>query len=145
MIGRSQPLEGRPVVVHFFAMWCEACMLEMPAVRELEHSLARLETPLIWISLDDPKDAFKVGALLRRHGLKATAAGRAALLEAPDPGPITARFNPRWQAELPATFVVLQSGEVAASHLGTTPVEMILKEARNQINAGHPPPARSTK
>jgi thiol-disulfide isomerase/thioredoxin len=134
----------RPTVVHFWASWCEACVRELSEMRQLQRSLKDLDAPLLWISLDPPKDASKVGAFMRGHGLEA----RALLLDAPDPAPVTSRFNPRWQAELPATFVVLQSGVVAASHLGPTPIDVVLKEVRDLIRAsraGQPSPARRTK
>jgi thiol-disulfide isomerase/thioredoxin len=138
----------RPVIVHFWATWCEACVRELSEMRELERSARDLDVPLWWVSLDAPKDSLKVAAFMRQHHLLAEVAGRGALLDAADPGPITTRFNPRWQAELPATFVVLQSGAVAASHRGPTPVDVVLKEVRELIRtqqAGRAAPVRRTE
>jgi thiol-disulfide isomerase/thioredoxin len=138
----------RPTVVHFWATWCEACILELPEIRRLEHGLQDLRVPLLWLSLDHPDSLAKVAAFMQEKALLASPGSRAALLDAPDPGPITARFDPHWQAELPATFVMLQSGAVVASHLGPTPVDVVLKEVRTQLNASHAgqsPPARRTK
>jgi thiol-disulfide isomerase/thioredoxin len=138
----------RPTVVHFWATWCDQCVRELPEIVRLERGLQDSGVPLLCISLDAPESLAKVAAFMQERALPAEPSSRAALLDAPDPKPITARFNAHWHAELPATFVVLQSGAVAASHLGTTPVEVILKEVRDQIatsHAGQPSPARRTK
>jgi peroxiredoxin len=134
----------RPTVVHFWATWCEACVRELPALRQLEVGLADLGATTLLISLDDPGSPASVLRFLSAHGLLIPSA-QSALLDAPDPTPVTQRFDPHWGAQLPATFVVLQSGAVTASHLGRTPTGRILREVRDQIvpkNAGVPPPAR---
>jgi thiol-disulfide isomerase/thioredoxin len=133
-----------PTVVHFWAGWCEQCLHELPEIRRLEQSLADLKAKLVLVSLD--KDASLPVSVLGRFGIGNQSL--MLLLDAPDPKPVTARFNAHWQAELPATFVVLQSGAVAASHLGTTPVDVILKEVRAQIAKSRPgefSPARRTQ
>ncbi len=135
----------RPTVVHFWATWCAECVRELPEMRRLERGLQELGAPLVWISLDRPDSLARVAAFMQERALLASPGSQAALLDAPDPGPVTARFDSRWQAELPATFVMLQSGAVAASHLGPASVEVVLKEVRSHINAGQAPPVRRTK
>jgi len=131
-----------PTVVHFWAAWCKECVQELPEISRLERSLKELKAQLILVSLDKP--ASTSSSVLQHFGLGGSNVV-ALTLDAPDPSLITARFDSRWQAGLPATFVVLQSGAVAASYLGHTPVSTVLEEVRNQINAGESPPARRTK
>jgi len=141
VVGQSQ----RPTVVHFWATWCESCVRELPAIRQLGQRLQHLGSPLLLISLDSPDRLATVAAFVEARRLLTPPSGQALLLDAPDPGPLTARFDPTWDAKLPATFVVLQSGVVAASHLGHTPVSTIVEEVRTLTNAGDPPPARRMK
>ncbi len=114
-------------------------------MRRLGRGLKELNAQLVLVSLD--KDAVTSDSALRHFGVTGPTL-IPLVLEADDPQPITARFSAKWRAELPATFIVLESGQVVASHLGTTPVERILEEVRDQIqapDAGTAFPARRTK
>jgi len=143
---QSSKKSETPTVVHFWATWCGPCVAEMPEILRLQSGLAVLGAQMVLVSLDPPKDAVKVAGFLREHRLLEVSGTEAVLLDAPDPAPITKRFDRHWSAQLPATFVVLQSGAVVSSHLGTTPVDAVLGEVRERIDALHagPAPVRRT-
>jgi len=111
-----------PVIVHFWATWCRACVAEMPKLRKLQAEAARRGIPMVGVSMDPPEKADEVAELARREGLTF----QNVILDAPDPVPVVRRFDPRWKAELPATFLALQSGEIVDSFLGSTPVKKVL-------------------
>jgi thioredoxin-like negative regulator of GroEL len=79
---------------------------------------------MIGVSMDPKEKSGEVAEFARREGLTF----QNVILDAPDPEPVVRRFDPRWRAELPATFLALQSGVVVDSFLGTTPIKKI--EAR---------------
>ena len=119
-----------PTVVHFWATWCRTCLDELPEVRRLAKGLEGSGADLLFVSLDDPRKSEKVAKFMKDKGLLSTRQARGALLEAEDPGPVTARFDAKWTAQLPATFFLLESGTTVASHLGPTPVDAVLAEVR---------------
>ncbi len=94
--------DGKPVIVHFFAMWCAACVTEMPLVRRALLEAERRGAHVVLLSLDEPESASsKLPAFLARTRLEFTTY----LLHAPDPEPVTKLFDPLWMGDLPATFV----------------------------------------
>lgn len=49
-------LEGRVVLVNFWATWCEPCESEMPAMERLYQSLPRDRFELVAVAIDDEED-----------------------------------------------------------------------------------------
>jgi len=124
-----------PVVVHFWATWCRACVAEMPKIRKLQAAAAARGLPMIGVSMDPSEKAPEVAEFARREGLTF----QNVILSAPDPEPVVRRFDPRWRAELPATFLALQSGVIVDSFLGSTPV----KKIEGQLDQLLDPPAKA--
>ena len=109
----AQQQDGRPLIVHFFATWCEPCREELPRIRPALQQAAKRGARVVLFSLDDRKDKKVVERFLRKFGLDAPAW----ILAAPDPEPIAALLDPNWSGGLPATFVV-QRGRLLQSFLG---------------------------
>ncbi|MHB1846648.1 MAG: TlpA disulfide reductase family protein [Deltaproteobacteria bacterium] len=116
-----------PVVLHFWATWCGACVRDMPKVHELARKLGQLGIPLVGASLDAPAKEEEVMAFLEKAQVGFDAM---AILDSPSPQPIVDRLDPAWNAQLPATFLLDGSGKTVAAYLGPTPVEKILSDAR---------------
>jgi cytochrome c biogenesis protein CcmG/thiol:disulfide interchange protein DsbE len=55
---------GRPVLVNFWATWCEPCLLELPSLIQLHHDQPGLI--ILAVSIDDDPDAYKT-FLVRHH------------------------------------------------------------------------------
>lgn len=49
-------LEGKVVLVNFWATWCEPCKREMPAMERLYNSLPREDFEMVAISIDESKE-----------------------------------------------------------------------------------------
>lgn len=49
-------LEGKVVLVNFWATWCEPCEREMPAMERLYNSLPRDRFEMVAISIDESRD-----------------------------------------------------------------------------------------
>jgi thioredoxin-like negative regulator of GroEL len=129
-----------PVVVHFWATWCKACVSEMPKIRKLQEAATARGLPMIGVSMDPKDKNIEVAAFIHREGLTF----RNVILDAPDPVPVVRRFDPHWRAELPATFLALQSGVIVDSFLGSTPLKKIEGQL-DQLLASPPTKAESAK
>lgn len=55
---------GHPVLVNFWATWCEPCLLELPSLIQLHHDQPGLV--ILAVSIDDDPDAYKT-FLVRHH------------------------------------------------------------------------------
>jgi thiol-disulfide isomerase/thioredoxin len=99
-------LRGRPVVVNFWATWCEPCVREFPLLARTAagHRAARLA--VVGVLFQDQPDAAR--AFIRRHG-----GGWPVGVDAD--GRTTAAWG---VVGLPQTFFVRPDGTLAAHQLG---------------------------
>ena len=59
-------LRGQIVVVNFWATWCGPCQEELPRLSLLSQEWAGKDIRLIAVSIDEPKDAARIGPMLER-------------------------------------------------------------------------------
>ena len=101
--GRTASLDqyrGRPLVINFWASWCEPCQREMPSLVRLNETLAPGGLSIVAVSIDTNRSA--VDAFLNRRPL-----------------PMRVLLDPRHAAAdrfgvglIPASFVVDSEGRV---------------------------------
>lgn len=106
----------RPVVLHFWATWCEACREEFPALRPQLTQLPSKGVGVLLISIDRPEDRQRAQQMLADFKLQKL---RAVLLDAPDPAPVARAVGEKgWDGTLPATFVFDAKGKLRKSFIG---------------------------
>ena len=92
----------RPLVVHFWATWCEQCRDEMPGIANVFSEFHDDGIRVVLVSLDDAEERQgKVRKFLDEHHVQ----GERYLLATFDPKPVIQRVDPSWGGGLPATFV----------------------------------------
>jgi thiol-disulfide isomerase/thioredoxin len=93
---------GEVVVVHFWATWCAACQVEMPALEAFRAAHAQDGVTIVAISMDDPENRAQVATALVRYGFAGAMAGDAQ----------AAGYGRIWR--LPISFVVDRRGLLRA-------------------------------
>ena len=105
----------KPLLVNFWATWCDPCREEFPDLVKIDSEYRRLGLDFVTVSLDDPPDIkTKVPKFLQE--MKATMP--AYLLNVSDPEPAITAVDPKWQGDLPATILYTSGGQIAFKHFG---------------------------
>jgi thiol-disulfide isomerase/thioredoxin len=105
----------RPLLVNFWATWCDPCRDEFPDLVKIDQQYRPGSLDFAAISLDDPKD---LRTEVPRFLQQMNATMPAYLLNVPDPEPAITAVDPKWQGDLPATFLYNAKGEVVYKHFG---------------------------
>ncbi|MEL6347993.1 MAG: TlpA disulfide reductase family protein [Myxococcota bacterium] len=65
-------LQGKVVLMNFWATWCAPCMAEMPHLQQMYTDLKEQGFEVISISIDDARDRSKIKPLVKSKGLDFT-------------------------------------------------------------------------
>jgi thiol-disulfide isomerase/thioredoxin len=119
----------RPLLVNFWATYCDPCRDEFPDLVKIDKEYRPHALEFVTVSLDDVSD-IKTGVPKFLDSMKATMP--AYLLSVTDPEPAINLVDPRWQGDLPATYLYNEKGEVVYKHIGrVNPIE--LREAIEKV------------
>lgn len=105
--------DGATVVLHFWAIWCPACVDEFPKLAPALKKALEGGAKVALFSLDPPEARdLQVPRFLAKYDVP----GRSYLLDA-DPEPVVKVVDPSWPlGDLPATFVFREGKLVKAFH-----------------------------
>lgn len=106
---------ARPLLVNFWATWCDPCREEFPELVTIDKQYREKGLDFIAVSLDDLADIkTAVPEFLRE--MRATMP--AYLLNAGDPDLALSAVDPEWRGALPATFLYDSQGKIAYKRFG---------------------------
>jgi thiol-disulfide isomerase/thioredoxin len=105
---RLTALRGHPVILHFWATWCEPCHEELPALEAMARHLADSGVILVAVAIDEEADAARV----RRH---AQDLGVTFPVYLAREGTISERY---WSWGIPVTYLIDPQGQLVARSLG---------------------------
>ena len=105
---------GKPLLVTFWATWCEPCRDEYPMLNELAKQYAPQGLKVVGVSMDDDGDLILMRRFLARYkpvftNYRKKAGSQAAFDRAVLPG---------WNGALPASFFYAEDGRQIAHVLG---------------------------
>ncbi len=116
----------RPLLVNYWATWCDPCRAEFPDLVKIDRDYRAKGLDFIAISLDDLADIkTAVPKFLRLMKAKMPVY----LLNVADPEPAINLVDREWGGALPATFLYNNKGEVVYKHFGRVKAD----ELRNAI------------
>ena len=112
---QRDPKDTRPLLINFWATWCDSCREEFPDLVKIDADYRAKDLNFVAISLDDVADIkTKVEPFLKE--MKATMP--VVLLNVNDPEPAIHTVDPTWQGDMPATFLYDKDGKVVFKHFG---------------------------
>ncbi|HJZ86438.1 MAG TPA: TlpA disulfide reductase family protein [Polyangia bacterium] len=95
-------VHGHPIVIDFFATWCQPCREALPALERLRARFEPAHVEFITISIDAPSARAEVERFVREHKLQSRV-----LLD-----PKRAAFDRMGVRKLPTTYIVDPEGVV---------------------------------
>src|SRR5437588_2107553 len=107
--------DTRPLLINFWATWCDPCREEFPDLVKLDADYRNRGLNFIAISLDDVTD-IKTAVPKFLTEMKATMP--VVLLNVNDPEPAIKVVDANWDVQLPATFLYDKDGKVVYRHFG---------------------------
>jgi thiol-disulfide isomerase/thioredoxin len=111
---------GKPVLVNFWATYCEPCRDEYPMLNELAKQYAPQGLKVIGVSMDDDGDLILMRRFLARYKPVFPNYRKKAGEEA-DFRQFTQAVLPSWNGSLPATFFYGKDGRQAGHMFGEGP------------------------
>jgi thiol-disulfide isomerase/thioredoxin len=112
----------RPLLVNFWATWCVPCREEFPDLVKIDTEYRPHALDFVTVSLDDLTE-INPGVPNFLVSMKATMP--AYFLKEADPEPAINAVDPRWQGDLPATFLYNERGEVIFKHIGRVDIAQL--------------------
>lgn len=105
---------GKPLLVTFWATWCEPCRDEYPMLNELARQYAPQGLKVVGVNLDDDGDLILMRRFMARYkpvfpNVRKKKGGEAEFVEAVLPG---------WKGAIPASFFYAQDGRQIGHLLG---------------------------
>ena len=106
---------SRPLLVNFWATWCEPCRAEFPDLIKIAGEYRAKGLDFITVSIDDVAE---INTTVPRFLKEMRAFMPAYLLNTLEPEAAIGYVDPAWSGSLPATFLYDAQGKVVFKHLG---------------------------
>jgi thiol-disulfide isomerase/thioredoxin len=118
---------GKPLLVNFWATWCEPCREEYPMIVDLAKQFASQGLVVVGVSMDDDSDMNLVRRfLVRNHpGFPNYRQKPGIDLDAFYPA-----VNPEWHGTMPETVFYAADGHIVGSFVGSRPREVFEQDIR---------------
>jgi thiol-disulfide isomerase/thioredoxin len=126
---QRDPKNARPLLVNFWATWCDPCREEFPDLVKIDNEYRPKGLDFVTVSLDDLAD-IKTGVPQFLKEMKATMP--AYLLHVEDQSEAIEAVSPTWGGGLPATFLFDAQGQIVYSKTGIVKLDL-LKEEINKV------------
>ena len=112
---QRDPKDTRPLMVNFWATWCDPCREEFPDLVRIDADYRTKGLKFVAVSLDDVAD---IKTTVPQFLKEMKASMPVVLLNVNDPEPAIKMVDPTWDGQLPATFLYDKEGKVVFRHFG---------------------------
>lgn len=110
-----EPNDARPMLVNFWATWCDPCREEFPDLVKIDEDYTSKKLNFVTISLDEVSE---LKAEVPKFLKEMKASMPTVLLNVSDPEPAIKLIDTAWDGQLPATFLYDKDGKVVFKHFG---------------------------
>jgi thiol-disulfide isomerase/thioredoxin len=108
------PKDTRPLLVNFWATWCDGCREEFPDLVKIDNDYRAKGLNFLSVTLDEVSDKPKAVDFLKE--MKATMP--VVLLNVNDPEPAIHAVDEKWDGAMPATFLYDREGKLVFKYFG---------------------------
>jgi len=127
-----QQYQGKPLLVTFWATWCEPCRDEYPMLNELAKQYAPQGLKVVGVNLDDEGDLI----LMRRFIARYKPIFPNYRKKPGEEGPFRDAVLPGWNGSLPASFFYAKDGRQVGQFVGERKREEYESAIRSLLGAG---------
>ncbi len=124
--------DTRPLLLNFWATWCDPCREEFPDLVRLDSDYRNKGLNFVAVSLDDLTD-LKTAVPKFLGEMKAEMP--VVLLNVNDPDPAIKVVDATWDGQLPATFLYDKDGKVVFKHFGKIKPEELRSAIDKQVTS----------
>jgi len=111
---QRDPKDKRPLLINFWATWCDGCREEFPDLVKIDNDYRAKGLNFLSVTLDEVSDKAKAVDFLKQ--MKATMP--VVLLNVNDPEPAIHAVDEKWDGALPATFLYDREGKLVFKYFG---------------------------
>lgn len=130
---QRDPKDTRPLLINFWATWCDPCRDEFPDLVKIDEDYrAKNNLNFVAVSLDDVTD---ISTAVPQFLKEMKASMPVVLLNVNDPDPAIKAVDPTWTGQLPATFLYDKDGKVVFRHFGRIKPEELRAVIDKQVSS----------
>jgi thiol-disulfide isomerase/thioredoxin len=97
---KALPSAASTVLIHFWATWCQPCLVEIPVLNRLSEKY-HSGVQFVAVNMDDVENRGAIPGFLKKHPIEYSVV----LRDGKNFEAIAQALDPEWTAGLPATFV----------------------------------------
>jgi thiol-disulfide isomerase/thioredoxin len=111
---QRDPKQARPLLVNFWATWCDGCREEFPDLVKIDDEYSSKGLNFLSVTVDELEDKRLAVSFIQEMKAKMPVV----LLNVPDKEPAIHAVDMNWDGALPATFIYDRTGALVYRHFG---------------------------
>jgi thiol-disulfide isomerase/thioredoxin len=122
----------RPLLVNFWATWCDPCREEFPDLVKIDADYGAKNLNFVTVSLDDVSE---IGTEVPKFLKEMKVTMPTVLLNVNDPEPAIKSVDAAWDGQLPATFLYDKDRKVVFRHFGKIKPDELRAAINKQVGS----------